>query len=440
LDSHCFARRPSSLRQAGKRRGEENNERRVLCEKPWGDVNTARGTRLETCREVKNRILMGALRFLLAIAVIFAHAGLFMGFGLVGGDGAVETFFIISGFYIALILNEKYIKANDSYQLFITNRFLRLFPLYWTVLILTVFCAFLIPGFNKTANLGGLGQWRFYRHLLGSGNIVFLVFTNLVIFFQDALLYMGWNVKTGSIFFTAKFWTTTPPLYNFLLVPQAWSLSIELMFYLVAPFLLKRRFILMLVVLLVSWGLKIYFYHRGLNFDPWSYRFLPFELMFFLLGAFAYFFYNRFVHPRSWPKLFNLTIYIGLIMITVFFSFFHFPFKLTAYYAIIVITLPFLFHYTKNFKIDRLLGELSYPLYICHILVLNIIRSMGITRGQNILTVLGSVVLSVLLIKLIGNRVEKLRQSRVKKQKGVNNVSDALSVSLLHSKSGKRDE
>ena len=54
-----------------------------------------------------------------------------------GGEIAVELFFIISGFYMSLILNEKY-NTPDKILIFYKNRFLKLFPIYWTVLIFTI--------------------------------------------------------------------------------------------------------------------------------------------------------------------------------------------------------------------------------------------------------------------------------------------------------------
>ncbi len=72
---------------------------------------------------------MGILRILLAISVVLAHSSSIFGFSLVGGQIAVQAFYIISGFYMALILNEKYIGANNSYKLFISNRFLRLYQI-----------------------------------------------------------------------------------------------------------------------------------------------------------------------------------------------------------------------------------------------------------------------------------------------------------------------
>jgi len=61
---------------------------------------------------------MGLLRLILAISVVLAHTSYIFGFGLVGGQAAVQAFYIISGFYMALVLNEKYIGENRSYYLF----------------------------------------------------------------------------------------------------------------------------------------------------------------------------------------------------------------------------------------------------------------------------------------------------------------------------------
>lgn len=71
---------------------------------------------------------MGSLRFLLAIAVVIDHSGPIFGVESVGGSTAVQAFYIISGFYMSLILSEKYVGANGGYSLFFTNRLLRLFP------------------------------------------------------------------------------------------------------------------------------------------------------------------------------------------------------------------------------------------------------------------------------------------------------------------------
>lgn len=81
---------------------------------------------------------MGTIRLLLAISVVIAHTSSIFGFNLVGDLLAVELFYVISGFYMALILNEKYVSPKNVYKLFITNRLLKLYPAYWFILILMI--------------------------------------------------------------------------------------------------------------------------------------------------------------------------------------------------------------------------------------------------------------------------------------------------------------
>ena len=75
---------------------------------------------------------MGMLRVALAMAVVLSHLPLatlqFMSGGL-----AVQGFFIVSGFYMALVLDGKY----KDVGLFYSNRLLRLFPTYFVMMALT---------------------------------------------------------------------------------------------------------------------------------------------------------------------------------------------------------------------------------------------------------------------------------------------------------------
>ena len=75
---------------------------------------------------------MGILRIALAICVFIAHSSNF-GITLLGGDIAVEIFFVISGFYMQKILFEIYTfsKMGKKWlQKFYINRYLRLLPIY----------------------------------------------------------------------------------------------------------------------------------------------------------------------------------------------------------------------------------------------------------------------------------------------------------------------
>ncbi|SNS37665.1 hypothetical protein SAMN05421770_101721 [Granulicella rosea] len=55
---------------------------------------------------------MGTLRLLLAIAVILAHIP-GVSYRATGGETSVQCFYIISGFFIAMILDRKYNKPGD---------------------------------------------------------------------------------------------------------------------------------------------------------------------------------------------------------------------------------------------------------------------------------------------------------------------------------------
>ena len=73
---------------------------------------------------------MGLLRLFLALSVIAGHASsTVFSFQGVGALYAVNFFFIISGFYMAMILNGKY-EDKTSIQ-FYKSRVFRLFPTYY---------------------------------------------------------------------------------------------------------------------------------------------------------------------------------------------------------------------------------------------------------------------------------------------------------------------
>lgn len=371
---------------------------------------------------------MGLLRFLLAIAVILSHSGSLFGLKFVSGPTAVEAFFIISGFYIALILNEKYVKANDSYRLFITNRFLRLYPMYWVMLIISLICSYCISNYDATAYGSSLTYWETHAPALNFSSFFTLAFTNIFLFGQDVIMFMAINIKNGTLFFVPNFRLSNTSAYSFLFFPQTWSIGLELTFYCIAPFMVRRKYPVLIIIIVIAAFAKLYAVTHHLNYDPWTYRFFPFELMYFLLGALAYVIYKRFIQPNKIPGYVNYSFLIGMILLTVTNGFLHSRYAGSIYCFCVFCSTPILFKYTKNLKTDRLLGELSYPIYITHMFVLNLVKAAGVTNYHNVITISGSVVLSIILIKLVGNPIEKIRQSRVKKQQGINNVPDALLV------------
>lgn len=360
---------------------------------------------------------MGILRLLLALSVVVAHSGPIFGFYFVGGEIAVKTFFIISGFYMSLILNEKYIGKNNSYRLFISNRFLRLYPIYWAILISTVLLCVIIGFSGENHNFPVIGEYLKVRNSFLS--LCLLSISNLFIFGQDTVMFLGIDPSNGSLFFTSNFANTNPQLFRFLFVPQAWTLGLELMFYLIAPFLLRKNLNFILAIIFTSLLLRLYLHFQfGLKHDPWTYRFFPSELMFFLLGYIAYRLYARCKHVKT-NLVLNVILFIYLCLFSINYS--RIPtlgypeiLKEILYYSSVIVLLPLVFQFFKKSKIDMQIGELSYPVYISHIFVIILFQALGFETGKTGLFVaIVTITISILLNRYIAHPIEKIRQSRI---------------------------
>ena len=356
---------------------------------------------------------MGFLRLVLAISVVLAHSHSIFGLRLVNGFASVQTFFIISGFYMSLILNEKYV-GSGSYWLFFSNRVLRLFPTYWLTLIITLFVC--------TSVGWGTGNWLSLSNYTGNTSVIMtwrsfvvLAASNLFILGQDVLHFFNLNPISGDLEFAPG---TT--MSSFLLVPQAWSIGIELLFYAIAPFIVRKSAKWAVVTIIATSGLRFFIYRKlDENFDPWLYRFFPTQLGFFLLGNLSY---KGYVFIRSQVFSARQNTYINLLIllflsITILFQFaFRNPASWWFYYIASCVILPFLFLRTKTSRIDRYIGELSYPVYIIHIAVLliltPILKNAGLESVLGLICVLCSVLMSVLINRYLVEPIEAFRQRR----------------------------
>lgn len=103
---------------------------------------------------------------------------------------------------------------------------------------------------------------NFYKYPIQAQ--LLLIASNAALFFQDWMLFLG--IGANQIRFTPTFSTHELPLYLGLIVPQAWTLGVEISFYLIAPFLLVRRNAL-LAFLILSIGVRIVLYIIGLGRD-----------------------------------------------------------------------------------------------------------------------------------------------------------------------------
>lgn len=312
---------------------------------------------------------MGALRLVLAIAVVLAHTGPLFGTFVASNRVAVQSFFVLSGFYVALIWNENYGLRDRPYRSFVASRFLRIYPLYLLIAGLTLL---------SSVAIGSAANWPFRvraEQFPLAPEAAWLVFgSQFTLIGSDALFFFQ-RLADGSLGFTSNFHAARPPaLYFYTLVPQAWTLSLELVFYLLAPAVVgsPRR---VLVLLAGALGLRVALASGGLAGDPWNHRFLPLELGLFLAGSAAYWLGR---HPAGAAivrrcgacRVLALPLLVGALLATSPAAHWFGEAALWAYYALLVIALPVLFDATRNSRLDRLIGELSYPVYLCHFVVI----------------------------------------------------------------------
>jgi peptidoglycan/LPS O-acetylase OafA/YrhL len=316
------------------------------------------------------------LRFIAALAVVYFHAvGTLraVAFSEIGpnpltelGAAGVDVFFVISGFVIFLSLTRK----NRTPIEFARDRLIRLVPAYW---ILTV------------------------SHLVILASVAILRGTEVPFDFS-------WTIQ--SLFFVSQ------PLGNNLpLISQGWSLEIEMLFYLlVAVGLIIKNPIANIVfpatalVSLVGFGL------------------LPDLALEFIFGGILGFLYARIKFPSL------IAIGAGVIGIVLFVApvilgavdaprwvTWGIPSVLVVFSAI---NLPQL-----NWKILPTLGAASYPVYLLHMMVINIVSpvfSMFGTSTPMFFVALGSClilsqVLGIVFDKLVDKPISRFLKARIKK-------------------------
>lgn len=358
---------------------------------------------------------MGIFRTILAIAVVVYHSYKIFGLRLCGGQVAVESFYIISGFYMALILNEKYV-GEGYYKRFLWSRFYRIFPTYWIVLLLALLLSLI--GFWLFNTPYYLARYLQYGTCLSPYTVAYFLIENVLVIGQDWFYFLRID-ELCQLEFTKQVLSYKHTAFQYLFLPQSWSISIECLFYIIAPFLVRLQLRNQILIILLGILLKWYFsqFHY-LCFDPWTYRFFPFELPFFLAGSVAYQFYKR-----NW--LLNSSKYMGytLLMISILGILFieEIPImdsiKYSIFFVIISLSMPYIFSAFKNSKIDRAIGELSFTLYISHHLVVSILRAYFFKHTQwmsyyGYATLLTSIILACILQFVIVSRIEAFRQKR----------------------------
>ena len=271
----------------------------------------------------------GAFRLFLASLVVMTH---FTRIEL--GATAVYLFFVLSGFWVYRMFVSKYERSSRPATLFIMSRFLRILPLFLL--------------FNSLA---------LALHLALQDQVFFEQFLSDII---PNTLIIGY---------------ASLPLAP---LAPAWSLDIELQFYIVFPLLfslldrLDRYAVPVLVCVLGLGGLYISFFVSSYGVSE---TIIPY-IGFFLLGVFA--------ARNSWKPSSGLIygsaailalgvlVLIGVPSLRGYVLHSHtnveFVWNSTVTFAVALIAAPIALSsvYAKSTPRDRLIGDLSYVVYCSH--------------------------------------------------------------------------
>ena len=335
--------------------------------------------------------MFGTYRLILAFMVVFLHLAGWPGFG----EYAVFTFFCLSGYLMTYIMQVNYGYTSNGRRAYFTNRLLRIYPLYFGAMLFSLLVIFLF-GEQFTSSI-------IFNLKLPEGS--FNTLENILLLITDH--------KHNA------------------LVPPAWALTVELLYYaLIGLGLSKSKGI---TWCWFAFGLCYTVGIHLLAMEWWDYGYfhplaasLPFSI-----GALLFHYRAQvmdWVKPIAQFK-FALIIY-GLVLANWVVSY-----KLNTLYSIgfyinslinIVLLAVLTNIKTENRRvkaIDKVLGDLSYPIYLMHwsiaVVVVYLFSYFGITLEKRtelfaVVSIPFMLIFGQILVTLVHNPVEFLRD-RIKK-------------------------
>jgi peptidoglycan/LPS O-acetylase OafA/YrhL len=296
---------------------------------------------------------LGTFRLMLAWLVIAGHTPKYYElFDLELGTPAISAFFFISGFLMPMAYETYYRQTSfwPGFKRFVINRFLRIYPIYWLSLLLLILYG-LLP------------------FVLSKNSQVAPALTELINYPQNFML-IGLN--------QSKLWGGYERFNN-----PAWTLDVELQFYLLVPFLIlalsRHRRIVVILSMISASIISVYLLYSpaGLvdidrSLVAWSLPFFLGVLFYKSVGLQEFFAHNGSLLIAAPPlALAGLTENPDM--------------RTVAVTMVLVVIASYLLVRQKNFqfgRLDRLAGDLSYPTYILHILCVSI-TAMLLTKIQN---------------------------------------------------------
>ena len=283
---------------------------------------------------------MGWLRLFLAVSVVAYHFHDQWPWALISGATAVRCFFVISGYTIALVLEQRYAGRLGA---FYKARALRIYPAYFAVVLLSLaWWGWLYEYSGIKADV--VKVWA--EASPGAAKAVPLLAS------QFSLFGIDWE----------ELWSPTPGMLmsRYMVLQHAWSLSVELVFYAMAPWLCKAPSRILWALLVLSIATHLLLSGSGALIP----RIAPGELGFFALGVLAWRHSRERVFAPQRALIEALAFVAALLSV---------PYLGLSEGAATVLAslltglgIPALRELGRSSRLDRRLGDISYSIYLVH--------------------------------------------------------------------------
>ena len=272
---------------------------------------------------------------------------------------------------MALVINTRYWALPVSS--FYASRLLRLLPLYWVIGLLTLIAEIvLVPRGQYFDTLGSPLAYGTGLDLssLPLPIILYIGLSLTTMLGLDTGHWIGFDRVTGALSFAPDFAPGVTTVVALNPVPQSWTIGLELLFYALAPFIVRRS-IWLIGLLALSLAFRLILIVLGFSGEPWNRTLFPSELIYFSPGVLGYRLYlaiPRLRLPARAQTSFALAVLARAVV--------DWPVEHvirgslvwhvwnTAPYLLIAAGIPFLFKLTKDNALDANIGELSTR-FIC---------------------------------------------------------------------------
>ncbi|MEZ9282170.1 acyltransferase family protein [Vibrio cyclitrophicus] len=350
--------------------------------------------------------MLGSFRFILAIFVVTQHLLLIPYMG----HFAVHGFFILSGFLMTLVMKNTYGYTTGGIKKFLVNRLLRLYPIYWASIIITCLIVIFVSESYSVR----------YREYIYLPKDVYSWLQNI------SMIYL--NLFPGQVY---------PRLS-----PATWALTVELVFYLFIALGVSRNKKITIIWFLISVIYTLSTLFIGLGYE-YRYNIIFAGSLPFSIGALIYHFYQELVRiaEKVRVSILYVLLFTNLFLVLIF-KLYHFPrvFESLTFiinYAICSLLVLRLYFESNNLsikkqKIDKVLGDLSYPIYLSHWVIGLLISYLlyaepKIDRSFDslfiyLITISVSILFGLLCRYFIDMPIDKLRQRLKTKDKKKNSI------------------